>query len=159
MEELELLNGEYALFVESKRESLFVAEIRHIERNMHGGQNQVPIGALYAYVKQSDGELYKMHWSVNLYFRTDIRYSEIDKVTTIESRSTASAVISAAVKLLGSSRELYNSSLIEQIGVALLSHKVCVEPMVIVAHHCHSVSVKQFGSVIQDDEEDDEEEG
>jgi hypothetical protein len=158
MNDLEMLNGEYILVEESKNHGFYMAEVRHVIKNNEGGQNQTPVGSLVAFFKSADIETYADHWSVSLYFRTDIRYLENERITVVESE--APSFIEKSLQLFGlqmvREKPLYSRKLVEDIGKVLLESNTCSEPMVMEIYHHSGGHAKFYGNIFQEDGSEDE---
>src|SRR5579862_1382120 len=132
---IEILAGEYALILDHCSETGLVGHIDHIDRSGRQGFGTVatPIGFLSAHIHPGVPELVCPHWSIMLFFRSDVRYEQTSRTTTVVASPEGQAgqnrpMLRRLISLRDSALPFYHPELPGAIGRALLDSKLCQEP-------------------------------
>ena len=155
-QKLDILDGEYALILDHCAEGGIVGHIDHVDRSGRTGFGTVatPVGFLAAHIHPGVPELVCPHWSIMLFFRSDVRYEQASHTTTVVASPEGQAgqnrpMLQRLRSLRDSALPYYHPELPRAIGCALLEAKLCKEPAsVSVNHYGSGLSPLHFGQVI-----------
>ena len=84
-QKLDILGGEYALILDHCGADGLVGHIDHVDRKGKDGFGRVstPVGHVAAHIHQGSPELFRSHWSIALFFRSNVRYEQTSHTTTV----------------------------------------------------------------------------
>lgn len=159
-QQFDILDGEYAMFLDHATLDGIIGHIHHIHRNEHCGQLQVPVGHVAAQIYPGC-DVMRRHWSVHLFLTSDVRYEQSGRTTTVvavpESQAGSDrSFLRRLLALRDSSLPYYRAELPQQVARSLLDAHLCTEPLVVHIHHFTNASFVAFGEIFEEDEPDDE---
>jgi hypothetical protein len=156
-QQLDILDGEYALILDHSGADGLVGHIDHVNRNgQHGfGCVSTPVAHLAAHIHPGAPELFRSHWSIALFFRSDVRYEQAHHTTTVVASPERQAgknraLLQRLVTLRDSSLPFYHPDLPQEVGRALIDAKFCHEPASVAVHHYDSGPFVHFGQIYDD---------
>jgi hypothetical protein len=157
-QQLDILGGEYALILDHCVVDGLVGHIDHVNRNgEHGfGCVSTPLGHLAAHIHAGAPELFRSHWSISLFLRSDVRYEQASHTTTVVASPERQAgqnqsLLQKLLTLRDRSLPFYHPDLPREIGRALLDAKFCHQPASVTVHHFDGGPFLHFGQVYDDE--------
>jgi hypothetical protein len=157
-QQLDILGGEYALVLDHCGAEGLVGHIDHVDRKGKDGFGCVstPVGHVAAHIHLGSPELFRSHWSITLFFRSDVRYEQTSHTTTVVASPERQAgpnrsLLQKLLSLRDSPLPFYHPDLPREIGRALLAAKFCHEPASVTVHHYESGPFLHFGQVYDND--------
>lgn len=154
MRKFEVL-GEYAVYLDYENAEAIVGHIHHVAHNASGGLMQVPVGRFYALL-QPDDELFRTHWAIDLFLRSDVRYDPKTHETIVvrnPERQAGSnrAMLSRLKQIRDGNLHFYHSALPKELGQVLIRMSKCSEPALVNIHHSSNDSFITYGEVFYDE--------
>jgi hypothetical protein len=155
--QFEVLDGEYLLVLDHCDDQTMIGHVYHVYRSGQDGFGtvQTPVAYVSAHIAPG-GELYREHWSIYLFFRSDVRYQQSSRTTTVVASPERQAgqnrrLLKRLLSLRDSSLPLYHPELPRSIGRVLLDAQLCHEPLTVQIEHSSTDSVVAFGAITQSD--------
>jgi hypothetical protein len=156
-QQFDILEGEYVLVLDHCDAHAIVGHIHHVNRKGKDGFGsvEVPIGYLSAHIAPGRPEIYRKHWSIRLFVRSDIRYEQSSQTTTVVASPERQAgqnrsLLQRLLSLRDSSLPQHHPELPRAIGQVLLDAQLCQEPMTVQVDHITTESVTAFGEIRDD---------
>lgn len=157
-QQLDILGGEYTLVLDHSGANGVIGHIDHLNWNgQHGfGCVSTPVGHLAAHIHRGAPELFRSHWSIAIFFRSDVRYEQESHSTTVVAAPERQAgsnqsLLQRLVTLRDGPLPFYHPDLPHEIGRALIDIKLCHEPASVTVHHYESGPFIHFGQVYDDE--------
>lgn len=152
----DILEGEYVLTLDHCDARAMIGHVDHVNRSGKSGFGSVavPIGYLSAHIAQGVPEISRKHWSVRLFFRSDISYDQASQTTIVhppkQPESQNRSLFRRSMSVPDNSSPRYHPGLPEALGRALLDAHLCDEPMGVQVDHTTHGPLVHFGAIYDD---------